>query len=77
MTEPSQWSINDIALPIGPEGIQRQGGCNKEVMSQTQEEPVQVVDSKKGEVITLTGTIGDSAQTDSQLWAAVIRRLRI
>ena len=42
MTEPSQWSINDIALPIGPDGIQRQGGCNKEVMSQTQEEPVQV-----------------------------------
>jgi hypothetical protein len=76
ITEPTQWTINDIALPIGPDGIQRQGGCNKEVMSQTQEEPIQVIDSKKGEVITLTGTIGDSAQTDTQLWTSVIAPLK-
>ena len=68
--------INETALPFGPEGLQRQGGCNKEVMSQIQDEPVQVVDSRKGEVITLTGTIADSEQTDSQLWANILSPIK-
>lgn len=76
MTEPSEWRINDISLPFGPEGLQRQGGCSKEVMNQTREDPVQVVDSKKGEVLTFTGTIADSAKTDTQLWTDVLAPIK-
>jgi hypothetical protein len=76
MTEPSEWRINDISLPFGPEGLQRQGGCNKEVMNQTKEDPIQVVDSKKGEVITFSGTISDPTKTDTQLWTDVLAPIK-
>ncbi len=76
MTEPSEWRINDISLPFGPEGLQRQGGCNKEVMSQTKDDPVQVVDSRKGEVLTFTGTISDPTITDAQLWTDVLAPIK-
>jgi hypothetical protein len=72
---PSAWMIDDISLPIGPEGIQVTGGCEKETMSQTQDDPVQVVDGKKIRTISLKGTIADESKTDGQLWADVISPL--
>jgi hypothetical protein len=75
-TPATTWSINGtVTLPIGPDSIAVKGGIEKEVMSKTQDDPVQVVDGKQALMVTLSGTIVDDSKTVAQLWADVITPL--
>ena len=71
----SAWQIDEIVLPIGPEGIKVAGGINKEVMAKSGDEPTIIVDGSSGTTLTLQGTIADDSKSDVALWADLLTPL--
>jgi hypothetical protein len=76
LSPPTVWSIDEISLPFGPEGIKLAGGINKEVMNQPGDEPINFSDGLAGSTLTLTGSLYDDSKTDVQIWNDIITPLQ-
>jgi hypothetical protein len=75
MAPATSWQINNIVLPFGPASVKIGGGINKEIMSKSGDEPVQIIDGLSGTTLTLNGTIDDDSKTDTQLWTDILTPL--
>ena len=69
------WSINEIALPYGPQKLSISGAPNQEDITQSGEEPIITIDGLSGTTLTLSGTLADDSRNDEQLWSDLITPL--
>ena len=61
------WTIGEVALPLGPEKLEYSKKCDKEAIAQTGEEPMNIVDGL-ATGISLGRSIADESKSDAEIW---------
>lgn len=66
------WTIGGVTLPYGPTKLRFNKTANKEIIPQSGDDPLQIVDGMQQNMAQLDGTIADSALTEAQIWSTYL-----
>ena len=66
------WSFGTVTFPFGPTQIAIIKTINKDVIAQSGDDPVAVVDGISANSVQLSGKIADPTKTDTQLWSDIL-----
>ena len=66
------WSFGTVTFPFGPTQIAIIKTINKDVIAQSGDDPVAVVDGTSANSVQLSGKIADPTKTDTQLWSDIL-----
>jgi phage protein U len=66
------WTFGGVTFPFGPAQIAYVKTINKETMPQSGNDPVAIVDGTSSNSVQLSGSIADTAKTDTQIWSDIL-----
>ena len=66
------WSFGTVTFPFGPTQIAIIKTINKDMIPQSGDDPVAVVDGTSANSVQLSGKIADPTKTDTQLWSDIL-----
>jgi hypothetical protein len=66
------WTFGNVTFPFGPTQLAYIKTINKEMMPQSGDDPVVIVDGTSANSVQISGSIVDPAKTDAQLWSTIL-----